>query len=115
MTHDEKHFWHAYNVNIHDEPSNGFKKTGIKDMIRVARSEKDRGGDITWEAAAKALTSFYGPGKSMFVYRCVVFAQTMFPSWVEAIEQGKLPTSWFLENSFFVGHGGNKAKRFDEH
>ena len=54
LTHDEKHFWYAYNVNIHDESSNDFKKTGIKDMIRVARNEKDRGGDTTWEATAKA-------------------------------------------------------------
>ena len=76
-SHDEAHWYYAYCVNVHDESSNAYKKTGVKDMVTVATNEKARLGDASWEEVTRSLSEFYGNGKRMFTYRCIIFAQTL--------------------------------------
>jgi hypothetical protein len=53
----------AYNVQAHDEDSNKYKPTSLKDLVAVAKRYKARtpGGD--WAKVSKALEALYGSRK----------------------------------------------------
>jgi len=68
-------------AGVHAEESNKYTPTSIRTMIKIANNEIKRtaGGDL--DEARKALETFYGKKKRMFVYRMMLFSQTICESW----------------------------------
>ena len=101
----------AYGVAIHDEDSNKLKQTTIEDMITIANQFEETSGSKTYKEASTLLTQFYRGGKVMFIYRAILFAQTLHPEWEKEITLKKLPISYLAENDYFIGCGSKKNKR----
>ena len=103
----------AYCTAAHDEASNKYKPSSIKDLVAVAvrYQRKAPGGD--WEHVRAKLMKVYGQRRT-FVGRMLVAAQTLGASVLELLERHGVPNSYVYDNSYFNGHGRDAHKRLGE-
>ena len=101
----------AWAVGAHDDASNKFKATSLRDMVRVAEAYKGKvpGGD--WVKTRALLEKVYGKPRRMMVYRMVMAAQTQRQDVLKKLADNDVPNSWISDNKFFMGQGADLGKR----
>ena len=102
----------AYNVLIHDESANTWKKTNIGDLCRAAKLIQQKVAGGSWDQTKQRLLNIYGSGRRSFVHRMCIAAQCT-PKEVQdkCATLKHIPTSYLTENRFFVGRGANAGKQ----
>ena len=103
----------AYCTAAHDEASNKFKPSSIKDLVAVALRYQRKAPDGKWEVVREKLLKVYG-GRRMFVGRMLIAAQTLSPLVCELLERYGVPNSYVYDNNYFNGHGREANKRLGE-
>ena len=104
----------AYCAAAHDEATNKYKATSIKDLVDVAVRYRNRATGGSWEVAREQLLKVYGPSRRTFVHRMLVAAQTLSPAVLSMLERHGVPNSYIYDNSYFSGHGRDAGKRLSE-
>ena len=101
----------AYNTAAHEEGANKAMWSDLKDLANVANRYKAKTPGRLWLDVQKNLENLFPSGKRILAYRMVVVAKEIPPEVLEAISLARLPTSYFLENSFFLGTSANQDKK----
>ena len=91
----------AYCVQAHDQDANRFKSSSIRDLVWVAMRYKARTPGGGWGQVQKKLNGIYGQGRTMWVYRMIVAAETLPDPILRALEDVGIPNSYVHENNFF--------------
>ena len=103
----------AYCAAAHDESSNKYKPSSIKDLVGVAMRYQRKAAGGSWNLVRDELMRVYGQRRS-FVGRMLVAAQTLTPKVLELLERYGVPNSYVYDNSYFNGHGRDANKRLGE-
>jgi hypothetical protein len=103
----------AYCAAAHDESSNKYKPSSIKDLVGVATRYQRKVAGGSWNLVRDELMRVYGQRRS-FVGRMLVAAQTLTPKVLELLERYGVPNSYVYDNSYFNGHGREANKRLSE-
>ena len=103
----------AYCTQAHDEASNKYKASSMKDLVAVAVRYQRKAAGGSWEAVREKLMGLYH-GRRAFVSRMLVAAQTLSTPVLEALERYGVPNSYVYDNSYFNGHGREANKRLGE-
>ena len=103
----------AYCCQSHDEVTNKFKVTSMKDLVGVANRYKNKAIGGTWEAVKVRLVEIYGL-RTSYIHRILVAAQTLPPSVLDLLDRLGVPNSYINENPYYVGHGKDNAKRLSD-
>ena len=104
----------AYCAAAHDEATNKYKVTSIKDLVDVATRYHRKAPGGSWEFVRENLLKVYGPNRRTFVHRMLVAAQTLNPAVLELLERYGVPNSYIYDNSYFSGHGRDAGKRLGD-
>lgn len=104
----------AFCASSHDEATNKYRVTSIRNLVQVARRYQRRAPGGSWDVAREQLLRIYGAQRRPFVHRMLVAAQTLPDAVLLKLEEYSVPNSYIYDNVFFVGHGPNAGKSLSE-
>lgn len=104
----------AYCAQMHDEATNRYKVTALKDLVAVATRYQKRAPGGSWDWVRDQLLAIYGSQRRTFVHRMLVAAQILPAAVLLRLDAVGLPNSYVYDNKYFVGHGADKAMRLSD-
>lgn len=104
----------AYAAQMHDEATNKYKVTSLRDLVMVATRYQKKAPGGSWDHVRDALLAIYGSPRRTFVHRMLVAAQVLPMPILLKLEGAKVPNSYIYDNKYFVGHGADKAMRLSD-
>jgi len=101
----------AFNAEAHDEMSNRYAPTTIKQLVDVVARVQGKVPGGGWPAVTKRLAEIYGAGRGKFVLQMVTYAQHLPAAIVDLLEQKQIPNTWVRDNVYFTGSGAAGPKK----